>query len=451
MIFSFISIVPSSNNLANSKMLNVAIVTYDDGQPISEFESYIKAIPRLSIAERQRLTVDYSYIKSAPPLSDVAPNIIEIIENTETVFLDKFSESTFKKAFREIGYPVGAATFILEKIFKKTLKFTSLFNLQSALELLNLEDFIASNADRCKAMESVFSKLDSLGSGNFTIPDIEKLPFTNQNQTDFTHLPSTPGVYFFRDNEGNIIYVGKAKNIVKRVRSHFTNKSKFEVELCLKTETVDFEETGSETIALLLEAHYINELKPSCNTLQKDVLDPYIITSKIDSKGILRIQLLQKSYMDSENEFYYNRTSVLQKVKEIQQKFNLCRRYTGIERTSTRCSDPVFCKGICEGLEDIDTYNDRVKEALDYIFAQRPSYIIKLKGRNQFEQGLVLVKNGIYHGFGFIDAESNINSIEDIEGFVNHFPHNYFTSRTLDQYFKTNRNASESVIKLQLH
>ena len=451
MIFSFISIVSSGNNLANSKMLNVAIVTYEDGQLISELESYIKAVPRLSIAERQRLTVDNSNIKSAPPLCDLAPNIIEIIENTETVFLDKFSESTFKKAFREIGYPVGAATYILEKLFKKILKSTSAFTLENTLEILNLEVSTMSNLERCKAMESIFSKLYSLNSADFTIPIIDDSFSNYQNQNDFSHLPGTPGVYFFRDNEGNIIYVGKAINIVKRVRSHFSNKSKLEIELCSNTETVDFEETGSETIALLLEAHYINELKPSYNTLQKEMLDPYIIASKIDSKGIMRIQLLQKSYLDSENEFYYNRTSVLQKIKEIQLKFNLCRRYTGIESTSTRCSDPIFCKGICVGLEDIDTYNDRVKEALDYIFSQRPSYIIKLRGRNKFEHGLVLVKNGIYHGFGFIDAESNINSIEDIEGFVNHFPHNYFTSRTLDQYFKNNRNASESVIKLQIH
>lgn len=451
MIFSFISLVSSSNNLANSKMLNVAIASYEDGQLISEFESYIKAVPRLTITERERLTIDYANIKAASPLCDVAPNIIEIIENTETVFLDRFSESTFKKAFREIGYPVGTATYIIEKIFKKTIKSTTNFSLENTIQLLNLEDAAVTNLDSCKTMESIFSKLDYLNSGDFTISITDESFSNHQNQTDFSHLPATPGVYFFRDNQGNIIYVGKAKNIVKRVRSHFTSKSKFEVELCLKTDTVDFEETGSETIALLLEAHYINELKPSYNTLQKEILDPYIITSKIDSKGILRIQLLQKSYMDSENEFHYNRTSVLQKIKEIQLKFNLCRRYTGIERTSTRCSDPVFCNGICEGLEDIDTYNDRVKEALDYIFAQRPSYIIKLKGRNQFEHGLVLVKNGIYHGFGFIDAESHINSLEDIEGFVNHHSHNYFTSRTLDQYFKNKRNASESVIKLQIH
>lgn len=451
MNFSFISIVSSSKNLANSKMLNVAIVTYEDEEPISQFETYIKAVPRLTLTEKQRLPIDYSHIKAASPLSDVAPNIIEIIENTETVFLDKFSESTFKRAFREIGYPVGAATFILERIFKKTLKVKSQFTLESALELLGLENLSLSNIDRCKAMESIFSKLYSLNSGNFTVPIIDGSLSNYQNNTDFSHLPSTPGVYFFRDAEGAIIYVGKANNIVNRVRSHFTNKSKSEIELCSKTETVDFEETGSETIALLLEAYYINELKPALNKLQKEILDPYIITSRIDSKGIVRIQLLQKSYMDSENEFYYNRTSVLQKVKDIQKKFNLCRRFTGIESTATRCSDPVFCNGICEGLEDIDVYNDRVRDALEYIFAQRPSYIIKLRGRNQFEHGLVLVKNGIYHGFGFIDSESNINSLEDIESFVKKYPHNYFTSRTLDQYFKNKRNAFESVIKLGVH
>lgn len=448
MRLSFISIICSSNNLKISKLLGLAILTVEDGNIISEFESFVKVVPHLSKSERAGLNLDYSQIRSAPPLSDIAPEIIELIQNTHTVFIDKFSSSAFKKTFREIGYPAGSANIILEKTYKEYLKSTSPFNLSIAMELLKIEQPLQSLRDTCLAMERILETLHTLCSDNNLILSSLENERADGKEIDFDHLPKSPGIYFFKDHNDQTIYIGKAKNISKRVRSHFTSRLQFELELCRQTTSIDFEETGSEVIALLLEAHSIHSQKPKYNTLQKEIIDPYIISSKMDSKGILRIQLIQKSYSDNQNEFYYNRTSVLQKVKEVQQKFNLCKRYAGIERTANTCNDRIFCKGICEDKEDKQTYNKRVQRALDYIFTQRPSYILKFRGRSAFEESLVLVKNGIYQGFGFIDKETNINSIADIESFIKYYPHNYFTARILDQYFKNTRPSLQNVIRL---
>lgn len=448
MKLAFISISASSNNLSSSQMLQVSILVREDGENVSEFQSYIKPVPALSKTEKEMLGLDYSILRSAPPLCDVGSDIIEMIENTNTVFVDRFSERVFKKAFKNIGYPMGAATYILEKVFKNTFRSNQPFSLETAVKTLELDWETLRNYNNSKVMEKVFSKLESFMIGNQAIPSLTHNESPKNIHLDLSLLPNHPGVYLFRNMEGEILYVGKAKNIAKRVRSHFASVLSFEKNLCFHTTTVDFEETGSETIALLLESHYITSLKPKYNTQQKDIINPYIITSKIDSKGILRIQLIQKSYMDSENEFYYNRASVLKKIIEVQQKFKLCKRFAGIERTASRCSDPVFCQGICEGIESTDDYNKRVKAALEYIYRQRPSYIIRLKGRDPFENGFVLVKHGIYEGFGFIDSHSTISSTADIESFTKHYPHNYFTSRIIDQHFKNHVRNSENVMAI---
>ena len=448
MKFAFISILASSNNLSRSKVLKLSFLIKENGEVISKFDSYIKPVPALSKAEKENLAFDYSVLRSAPAFCDVAGNIIELLENAKTLFVDRFSQSIFKKAFREIGYPMGSATYILEKIFKSTFRLNNTFDLENALKACDLELEGLNTLDRCLAMEKIFSQLEDLNEDSQSFTDLNRINEKAVYDIDLSHLPKYPGVYFFRDCSGEIIYVGKAKNISKRVKSHFGDKSSFERNLCSETASIDFEETGSETIALLLESHYINYLKPLHNTQQKSIIDPYIITSKLDSKGILRIQAIEKSYTDSENEFYFNRESVLIKILEIQRKFYLCKRFSGIERASGKCSDPVFCKGICQGLEDKEEYNQRVKSALNYLTEQRPSYILKLKGRNPFEEGFILVKHGIYQGFGFIDSQSQINSIEDIESFTKPFPHNYFTSRIIDQHFKNIRRSEQNVIVL---
>lgn len=368
-----------------------------------------------------------------------------MIKDTQTVFKNKTDVAIFRNAFREIGYPIGNASFILSDLLKKELNMKNELSISEALEVFKISHPISNILDENDAMEKILSALNQLSP---TTPPISYFGASRKSlkSIDVQHLPTTAGVYFFWDSNGDVIYVGKAINISKRVSSHFNSKDSFEKSLYQQTAIVDFEETGSEIIALLLESHYIQYLKPTYNSQQIEVIDPYIITSKLDSKGILRIQPIQKDYSDSENEFYYNRDSVIKTINEIQQKFQLCKRFTGIERTANKCSDPVFCKGICIGLEDMEDYNLRVKSALKFIDDQRPSYIIKLKGRNRFETGLVMVNHGIYQGYGFIDSDSSILSIADIEGFVRTLSHTYFTSRIIDQYHKSSRGKIDNII-----
>lgn len=441
----YVSLVTSSNDLKRCKMIHLSIRRHFDGT-ITEFQSLIKPVPALSTTERGVLPFDYTLLRKSQPLCDVAPTILDWVQNSETVFIDRFSERVFRKALREIGYPMGSATYILEKMFNSITRSILPFDLKSALESFKIDYPISNNKERSKGMELVFNRLMEMETPHQSITERFTPPASNTDDIDLGHLPQLPGVYLFRDCNGTIIYVGKAINIAKRVRSHFTSRLAFEKELCQATKSIEFEETGSETIALLLESYYIRDLKPIFNTQQKEVIDPYIITSKEDSKGILRIQAIQKSYKDSENEFYYNRDSAMDHIRVMQRKYKLCRRFTGIERTAGKCSDMVFCKGICRHLEMKEDYNRRVKEALQYIEGQRPSFILKLKGRNLFETGFVLVKRGIYHGYGFVDAESQINSIHDIESFSNNHPHTYFTSRIIDQYFKSHKRSAENII-----
>jgi excinuclease ABC subunit C len=88
-------------------------------------------------------------------------------------------------------------------------------------------------------------------------------------------LPDNPGVYFFRDKEGNILYIGKATSLRDRVRSYF-NPDLMEtrglriVTMVTIAETVTFEETGSVLEALLLESKLIKEHTPPYNVREKD-------------------------------------------------------------------------------------------------------------------------------------------------------------------------------------
>jgi len=447
MDYSYINFVTSNNNPSRAQILQIAISSYSHGRLEAQFQTYINAVPALTKTEKEFLAFDYSNIRAAPPFCDIVEALVEIIKETKTVFKTKTDVAIFRKAFREIGYPIGDASFILANLLKNYFPKKREFSISESLELLNISQSTTNLLDECEAMEKIFTEIQQSNTSPISI-NAAKTAFKKANTISLKNIPTSSGVYFFRDSIGTVIYVGKAINILKRVQSHFKSKDVFEKSLYKETVTVDFEETGSETIALLLESHYIQSLKPTFNTQQIEILDPYIITFKLDSKGILRIQPVQKSYKDTENEFYYNRDSVLKTLTEIQQKFKLCKRFAGLERSADKCSDPVFCKGICQGLEDTLDYNLRVKSALNFMDEQRPSYIIKLKGRNSFETGFVMIEHGIYQGYGFIESDASIRSVEDIEGYVKRLSHNYFTSRIIDQYHKSNKRNTETILFL---
>ena len=103
---------------------------------------------------------------------------------------------------------------------------------------------------------------------------------------DRSHLPTSPGVYIFRDAEDRVIYVGKAKNIRSRVANYFTKSGDGRPkigELRERVRRIDFIVTKSETEALVLEANLIKRHRPRFNaSLKDDKSYPYIVVTMGD-------------------------------------------------------------------------------------------------------------------------------------------------------------------------
>ena len=100
---------------------------------------------------------------------------------------------------------------------------------------------------------------------------------------DRSHLPKSPGVYIFKDSDGKVLYVGKAKNIRSRVASYFNRSGDGRPkisELRERIGQIDFIATESETEALVLESNLIKRNRPRFNaSLRDDKSYPYIVAT----------------------------------------------------------------------------------------------------------------------------------------------------------------------------
>ena len=116
------------------------------------------------------------------------------------------------------------------------------------------------------------------------------------NKIDFDKLPTTPGVYYFHNEKGKIIYVGKARNIRSRISSHFSSdmQSRQKQNFIKHTHSISFQKTGTELMAHILESSEIKKLWPAYNYSQKDG-KMYMAFSVLKIKTAISVSLLKKT------------------------------------------------------------------------------------------------------------------------------------------------------------
>ena len=133
-------------------------------------------------------------------------------------------------------------------------------------------------------------------------------------------LPTSPGVYFFKDKKDKIIYIGKAKSLKKRVGSYF-NKSKHDIKTSVMVKNIhdiDFLIVKNEAEALITESNLIKINKPRYNVyLKDDKTYPYI---RITNEDYPKVEIVRFKHFNKDNHLYfgpYTRTRELRNVLKL--------------------------------------------------------------------------------------------------------------------------------------
>ena len=115
-----------------------------------------------------------------------------------------------------------------------------------------------------------------------------------------------------------------------------------------------------------------------------------------------------------------------------------------LQQTNAACShhEITTCEGVCRGEEPVDVYNQKVQEAIAHMkLLASEVKVIKEKGRDQSENAVVLIADGMYKGYGFIDHETSISTLEDIEAFITPQKNTVETESILAAYLLKNTEA----------
>tara|TARA_B100000470_G_scaffold211753_1_gene190946 strand:+ start:1202 stop:3022 length:1821 start_codon:yes stop_codon:yes gene_type:complete len=233
-------------------------------------------------------------------------------------------------------------------------------------------------------------------------------------------VPTKPGVYFFKDNSGDIIYIGKAKHLRNRVRSYF-QKSKYQtpknISMVKRINDIEWLVVRNEVEALLTEANLIKQHQPHYNVnLKDDKSFPYI---RITKEPYPRVFITREIVRDGSKYFgpYTDVYHLRQSLKAVHKIFPVrsCDYFIDDDSISAKkvsvCLDYHIkkCQGPCEGKVSEKEYNAMIKQVVSFVQGRTKdteSYIndqmLKASNQMRYEDA------GMYRNQ--IDAINNFNS-----------------------------------------
>ena len=219
-------------------------------------------------------------------------------------------------------------------------------------------------------------------------------------------LPDSPGCYIYRDNIGEIIYVGKAKNLKNRVKSYFTGTHNKKTQVLVsKIEDLEYIIVNSEKEALILENNLIKKYRPYFNIrLKDDKSYPYLMITKEENPRLLMTRKYKKS---NKNIYFgpYVDIKSANEVKKILDKVYPLRRCNPIEKRPCMYYQIGECIGPCAKRITSDDYKSQISKIKSFLTGNTKEILSDLKNKMQEH-----IKNLEFEAAG--QVHSYIKSIE---------------------------------------
>ena len=219
-------------------------------------------------------------------------------------------------------------------------------------------------------------------------------------------LPDNPGCYLYKDNIGEIIYVGKAKNLKNRVKSYFTGTHNKKTQtLVSKIEDLEYIIVNSEKEALLLENNLIKKYRPYFNIrLKDDKSYPYLMITKEEHPRLLMTRKYKKNNKNIYFGPYVDIKSATE-VKKILDKIYPLRKCNPVEKRPCMYYQIGECIGPCAKKITADDYKSQISKIKSFLTGNTKEILSDLKNKMQEH-----IKNLEFEAAG--QVHSYIKSIE---------------------------------------
>lgn len=445
-MYAIVDIETTGGYASANGIIELSIHVFDGEKVIEQFETLINPNQPIPKYIRAFTGITDEMVQDAPQFEEVAEKVFTILQGNIFIAHNVNFDYSFIKSHLEFyGYTLNAkklCTIRLARQIFPGLPSYSLGKLCHSLEI-DIQNRHRAGGDAA-ATVTLFKKLLENDKENVIQASLHRnskeqvLP-PNVKQRDFDVLPKTPGVYYFHDQKGKVIYVGKAKNIRSRVNSHFSNNSdtKQRQNFLRNTHSISFHSTATELMAAILESTEIKRLWPIYNTSQKRLEDVFGIFVYEDQNGYMRLAIEKRRKNSNPIYTFHYKVDGHGVLRKLMKEFSLCPKLCFMQTDNHICVGITeeYCNGACKKKESPSEYNAKVLQAIASL-TKKPSYVVLDKGLSEDEISCIMVVKGSFFGMGYLPKNFENISEAAISEYIKPYKENSFI-RTLLNSFST--------------
>lgn len=425
MLFAIVDIETTGSYAIGNGITEIAIAIHDGEKIIDFYETLINPNRHIPIFIQSLTGITNKMVERAPNFSEVANHIYDMLQDKVFVAHNvNFDYSFIKHQLEHAGFQWQAKKLCTVRLSRKILPGLKSYSLGKLCHQLGIEH---GNHHRAggdvKATAALFTMLVEKDNNN-NISSMLKLGSKEQYLPahlpveQIEQLPKTPGVYYFLNQQGKVIYVGKAINIFSRVKSHFSNNkaNKQKQDFVREIHKISFKEAATELMAQIIESAEIRRIWPIYNRSQKGFLPKYGLYVYQDQKGFQRFAIEKQKSILQPLYTFNSLHDANQKLKALIHQFGLCPRLCNVISIHS-CVPKAIEEGICEGhcQDPVTQYNLRTQQAIAYVQQQLPCFAIVDKGIDQKTISCILVDKGQVVALGFMPSNHKLEDAENIK------------------------------------
>lgn len=447
MLYAVIDVETTGLSPKTEKITEIAIYIHDGEQIIDEFSTLINPEKNIPYQITRLTGINNKMVRDAPKFYEVAKKIVELTEGKIFVGHNvSFDYNFVRSEFKSLGYDFNRKTFCTVKLARKLIPGKRSYGLGKLCKELDIQIL-----DRHRAHGDALATakiLELLLSIDQTAADKTLRGYnSNLSKSLIQELPEQTGVYYFYNTKKELIYVGKSKNIHDRILSHLSNNlTRKAIEMKDVIADIDYQITGSELVALLLESHEIKTHKPLFNRARRRTMYNYGLYKFKDENGYLQLNILKLIDGAIPLTSYTSKSEAKQHLYTLVETYQLCQKLCNLYESDGACFHYQIhqCLGACIQEESPNDYNLRVKEAIKNYQFKNDSFILVDEGRNKEEKSIIKVEKGKYIGFGYFPVNGEKITIEEMDDYIDEYQDNKDVQQIIRSYLR--RNPVEAII-----
>ena len=446
-MYAILDIETTGGQFNEEGITEIAIYKFDGHEIIDQFISLVNPEKPIQPFVVKLTGINNAMLRSAPKFYEVAKRIIEITQDCIVVAHNaSFDYRILRTEFSRLGYDYIKPTLCTVELSQKLIPGQLSYSLGKLVRALGIPvtDRHRASGDAIATVKLFKMLLDKDVKKEILISLIKaeiKKGLSPKLLDIVESLPNKTGIYYIHNEKGDLIYIGKSRNIKKRINQHFTGTSGKSKKIQREVFAVTYEETGSELIALLKESEEIKINKPIYNRAQRKTIFQWALYVEKEVNGYWALKIQKADGRKKEITSFTSVQEGKNALFRITEKYNLCQKLNGLYETKNGCFQYKIkeCNGACVGKESPEIYNERVNEFIEEMKFENNNMVIIDRGRTVDERSAVLIENGIYKGYCFYDLNYQVNNIEILKNIIIPMQNNRDTKTIIQGYLKNHK------------